>query len=102
MKIHQGCDTKILYHIREDSTDHLEINLSGSITTQYVLSTFMSDNNCHKVKMKEKMKERKTVHDRLASIKKSIESTSMTITARRYHIEKSVLEHALDKKGIRE
>ena len=91
----------VMRHVCKEDQKLAAINLNGGITSQQVVSTIVTDHDrqvaCeHSQKMKE---EGKTVHQRLASIKKRLTLTSMTIMGRHYHMDGHVLNHALNLKG---
>ena len=87
-------------HIQDNNGSISAINLNGGVTSQHVVSTIVTDYvgqiACeHSQKLKE---EGKTVHQRLASIKKCLTFTSLTITGRHYHMDGNVLNHTLQLK----
>ena len=91
----------VLRHVCKEDQKLVAINLNGGITSQQVVSPIFTDHDCQVAcERSQKMKEEgKTVCQRLASIKKRLTLTSMTIMGRHYHMDGHVLNHALNLKG---
>ena len=81
------------------NTDDAAINLNEGPTPRRVTDTIVSENNLQMAR--ERIQKRKdegtTVRERLNKLKKRFISTKMTIDARHYHFDETVLEHM---KGI--
>ena len=86
-----------------DEARNLKLNFNGGVTTKFVSSAIMSDvdRQLARERNQKKRDEGKTLKERLSSITKHMTSGLMTLKARTYHLDKTVMEHAKEQKVVR-
>ena len=86
-----------------DEASNLKLNFNGGVTTKFVSSAIMSDvdRQLARERNQKKRDEGKTLKERLLSITKHMTSGLMTLKARTYHLDKTVMEHAKEQKVVR-